>query len=60
MKKEYVLKCLANDNSLLGYFQLVKNGLFSEYGLGCKEQATKFKNFDAALYEKLARKMLLL
>lgn len=52
MKKEYILKCVANDNSLLGYFQLVKNGFFSEYGLGCKEQATKFKNFDAALYEK--------
>jgi len=52
MKKEYVLKCVANDNSLLGYFHFVKNGLYGLYGLDCKEQATKFKNFDAALYEK--------
>lgn len=52
MKKEYVLKCVANDNSLLGYFQLVKIGLYGSYNLDCKEQATKFKDFDTALYEK--------
>lgn len=50
MKKEYVLKCLTSKDSIIGYLKFIKKDI--AFIVKKESDATKFVNFDEALYYK--------